>query len=105
MAIQILDSIGTLLQNLTGVSPEYVVLLIGLGVALYRPLKRGYLDNRFKSLLEEMNYSTGVLTASFLLAYYYQYGGGIGPQLIGIAGGFVLGTFVVTTINKLTGFK
>lgn len=103
--VKVLDNIGTVLENVTGLAPEYAVLLLGLGVALYRPLKHGYLDNRVDSLLDELDYSQAVLTASFLLAYYYQFGTEIGTQLIGIAGGFVLGTFVVTTINKLTGFK
>lgn len=100
----LLDQLGTILTQITTLQPEYAVLLIGMIIALYKPLKKGLLDNRLDSLLEEIDYTTGVLTASFIVAYYYMFGMNIGQEIITIAGGFVIGTFVVRTFQKLTGF-
>lgn len=103
--VQVLDKLGRFSADTLGIEPQYSIIFLGLAVALYPAYRRGRLDDRIESLTQNIDYSTGILTVAFLIAYYYQYGFGLGEELIAIAGGFVIGTFVVTTIQKLTGIR
>ena len=105
MAVKILDTVGSFLTNL-GLDPALTVIGLSFIVAILPGLRRGYLDNRFESFLESLDYGLVSLSVGFLLAFYYQYGlQGVQGEILSITGGFVLGTTVVTFIQKLTGVR
>lgn len=106
MQVQILDQIGLFISNL-GLDPALTIIGLSFLAALIPGIRKGYLDNRLESFIEELDYGLVVLSTGFLLAFYYQYGGlgGIQEELLGITGGFVIGTMVVTFIQRITGVK
>jgi len=105
MSIGILDSAGQILTNL-GLDPALTVIALSFGFAVLPAARRGYLDNRLDSFIENLDYGLIVLSVGFLIAFYYQYGlQGVQGEIIGITGGFVLGTTVVTFVQKLTGMR
>lgn len=105
MSIGILDQIGVLITNL-GFDPVIVSILAAFGLALYPPIKRGVLDDRLEDIGESVDYSLLILTLGFMVAFYFQFGlTGVKEELLGITGGFIVGTFVVRTISRLTGIE
>lgn len=105
MSIAPLDKLGELISQ-TGFDPALVMIIVAFVLALYPPFKRGVLDNRIEELSESIDYSLAILSAGFILAFYFQFGvGGVQNELLSITGGFILGSFVVKTISSLTGVK
>lgn len=100
-----LTSFAQGLANVTGLSPSASIILLGFIVALIPIARRGRLDNRVSSLFDEIDYASGILTLTFLYAYFLEFGTEFGTELIAISGGFVIGTFVNRTFRKLTGFN
>lgn len=101
----ILDQIGQFIAGF-GLDPAFTAIGVSFLIALYPPFKRGILDNRVEDLLGSINQGLLILSAGFMLSFYYQYGWiGLQDEIIGITGGFVLGTLVVTTITNLTNLK
>ena len=92
------------LSSLTGLSPSVSIIALGFIIAIIPVAKRGRLDDRVESFFDEIDYASAILTLTFLYAYYLEFGTEFGTELIGIAGGFVIGTFVVRTFQKITGF-
>jgi hypothetical protein len=105
MTVGILDQIGALITSI-GLDPALTMIGLSFIIAILPGLRRGYLDNRLDSFVENLDYGLVSLSIGFLLAFYYQYGlTGVQGEIIGITGGFVLGTTTVTFIQKLTGIK
>lgn len=92
------------LSSLTGLSPSASIIALGFLVALIPVARRGRLDDRVNRFIDEIDYASGILTLTFLYAYYLEFGTEFGTELIGIAGGFVIGTFVTRSFQKITGF-
>jgi len=105
MSIGFLDQIGSIITSL-GLDPALTIIVLSFGLAVLPAARKGYLDNRLDSFVENLDYGLIVLSLGFLLAFYYQYGlQGVQGEIIGITGGFVLGTTVVTFVQKLTGMR
>lgn len=105
MAIKFLDQIGAFLSSL-GLDPALTSIAVAFFLAILPGLRRGYLDNRLESFVENIDYGLAILSIGFLLAFYFQYGvTGLFDEILGITGGFVLGTFVVMFIQRVTGVK
>jgi len=105
MAIPVVDQIGTFISSI-GLDPATTIVVASLGLTVLPAAKRVVLDNRLEDITESIDYGLAILSSGFLLALYYQYGLlGVKEELLGITAGFVLGTFVVRTLNKLTGVK
>lgn len=105
MAIGFLDQIGAFITSI-GLDPALTMIVLSFIVAVLPAARRGYLDNKLESFIENLDYGLVALSTGFLLAFYYQYGFvGVQDEILGITGGFVLGTTVVTFIQKLTGVK
>ena len=105
MSISFLDQIGSVISGL-GLDPALTVIALSFAVAILPAARKGYLDNRLDSFIENLDYGLISLSIGFILAFYYQYGlQGVQGEIIGITGGFVLGTTVVTFIQKITGIR
>lgn len=100
----ILTSFAQSLSNLTGLGPSTAIIALGFLVALIPVIRRGRLDDRVNTFVDEIDYASGILTLTFLYAYWLEFGTEFGTELIGIAGGFVIGTFVTRSFQKITGF-
>lgn len=90
---------------MTGLSPSISIIALGFIVAVIPVARRGRLDNRLETFFDEIDYASGILTLTFLYAYWLEFGAEFGTELIAIAGGFVIGTFVTRSFQKITGFK
>jgi hypothetical protein len=105
MAIPVVDQFGAFISSL-GFDPATTVIMMSLGLAVLPAARRGVLDNRLEDVMESVDYGLAILSTGFILALYYQYGLiGVKEELLGITAGFVLGTFVVRTLQKLTSVK
>lgn len=105
MAIPVVDQLGTFISSL-GLDPASTIVIASLGLAVLPAARRGVLDNRLEDVMESIDYGLAILSSGFILALYYQYGlVGVKEELLGITAGFVLGTFVVRTLQKLTSVR
>jgi len=100
----VLTSFAQTLSNLTNLAPSTSIIALGFLVALIPVARRGRLDDRVNKFIDEIDYASGILTLTFLYAYYLEFGTEFGTELIGIAGGFVIGAFVTRSLQKITGF-
>lgn len=101
---ELLTNFAEGLAGLTGLSPSASIIGLGFLIALIPVAKRGRLDDRVNRFIDEIDYASGILTVTFLYAYYLEFGTEFGTELIAIAGGFVIGTFVTRSFQKITGF-
>jgi hypothetical protein len=93
------------LAGLTGLSPSASIIGLGFLIALVPVIQRGRLDDRVETFFDEIDYASGILTVTFLYAYYLEFGTEFGTELIAISGGFIIGTFVQRSATKIAGFN
>lgn len=105
MEIGFLETLKGFISSL-GFDPATTVIAAALLLSVVPAARAGRLDNNIDSLLESLDYGLVILSTGFLLAFYFQFGiNGVKNELLGITGGFVLGTLTVRTLSKITGMR